>query len=80
MCFFDRKWRGENPAVTRWFELVYAQEVYADVAGKPVFVEVAMPNAPPKKKGEGPPGAPPPPPAPSAQEEVPVKKEEVVET
>jgi elongation factor 1-gamma len=51
MFFFDKAWRAEHPAVTRWFEHVYAQPIYADVAGKPVLVEKAMPNAPPKKEG-----------------------------
>jgi elongation factor 1-gamma len=49
MCFFDKAWRAEHPAVTRWFELVHAQPIYADVAGKPVLVEIAMPNYPMKK-------------------------------
>lgn len=63
MCFFDQAWRAEHPAVTRWFELVYAQPLYADVAGKPVLVDKAMPNVPPKKGGMMGGGAPPPPPA-----------------
>lgn len=68
MCFFDRAWRVDHPAVTRWFELVHAQPIYADVAGKPVLVERAMPNVPPKKGGGvGPPPAPPQPEA-SVQE------------
>lgn len=69
MCFFDKAWRANHPAVTRWFELVYAQPIYADVAGKPILVEKAMPNVPPKKGGMGPPPpatAPPPPPSPQA--------------
>lgn len=58
MCFFDKEWRAEHPAVTRWVELVYAQPIFAEVAGKPVFVEKAMPNVPPKKGAPGGPGAP----------------------
>lgn len=84
MCFFDRAWRADHPAVTRWFELVHAQPIYADVAGggKPVLVEKAMPNAPPKKQQEAESSAPPPSvPAPaSAQEEAPVDKEEEEES
>ena len=67
MCFFDRAWREKHPAVTRWVELVYAQPIFAEVAGKPVFVEKAMPNVPPKKGA----GGPPPPPAVAAAAAVP---------
>lgn len=61
MCFFDKAWREEHPAVTRWVELVYAQPIFADVAGKLVLVEKAMPNVPPKKGAGGPPSSAPPP-------------------
>lgn len=53
MFFFDRAWRTEHPAVTRWFEHVYAQPIYANVAGKPELVEKAMPNTPQKKHDRG---------------------------
>ena len=52
MFFFDKAWRAEHPAVTRWFEHVYAQPIYADVAGRPVLVEKAIPNTFLKQEGE----------------------------
>jgi len=48
MFFLDKDWRADHPACTRWFEHVYAQPIYADVAGKPVLAETRMPNVPPK--------------------------------
>ena len=52
MFFFDEAWRKEHRAVTRWFEHISAQPILADVAGKPVMVEKAIPNAPPQKRKE----------------------------
>ena len=46
----DKKWRQENPNVTRWFETIYNQPIYADVAGKPELVETTPPLQPPKKE------------------------------
>ena len=46
----DKKWRQENPNVTRWFETVYNQPIYSDVAGKPEMIETALPLQPPKKE------------------------------
>ncbi|RMY32406.1 hypothetical protein D0865_14739 [Hortaea werneckii] len=48
--FFDKAWREEHPSVTRWYETVANQSIYADVAGKPEFIEKAIPNQPPKKE------------------------------
>jgi elongation factor 1-gamma len=48
--FFDKKWRQENPNVTRWYETVYNQEIYSAVADKLEFIEEAIKNQPPKKE------------------------------
>ena len=48
--FFDKEWRGEFPNVTRWFETVYNQSIYSEVASKLEFIEKAIPNQPPKKE------------------------------
>lgn len=50
--FFDKEWRNEHPCVTRWFETVYNQPIYSEVADKLNFIEKAMPNQPPKKEKE----------------------------
>jgi len=50
--FFDKEWRSENPSVTRWYETVYNQSIYSDVAEKLNFIEKAIPNQPPKKEKE----------------------------
>jgi elongation factor 1-gamma len=48
--FFDKQWREENPAVTRWFETVRAQPIFAEVAEKVELLETpALTNTPPKK-------------------------------
>ncbi|KAF5027317.1 hypothetical protein F66182_561 [Fusarium sp. NRRL 66182] len=48
--FFDKQWREENPAVTRWFETVRSQPIYSDVVEKIEFLETpALTNTPPKK-------------------------------
>jgi len=48
--FFDKKWRSENPNVTRWYETVYNQPIYSAVAGKVAFIdEPVLKNVPPKK-------------------------------
>ncbi|KAI9653970.1 MAG: hypothetical protein M1821_006831 [Bathelium mastoideum] len=46
----DKKWREANPNVTRWFETIHNQPIYADVAGKPELAETALPLQPPKKE------------------------------
>jgi len=48
--FFDKKWRSENPNVTRWYETVYNVPSYTAVAGKLEFIEEAIKNVPPKKE------------------------------
>ena len=51
---FDKAWRSANPNVTRWYETVYNQPIYSDVAGKLNFIDEAVKNqAPAKKEGEG---------------------------
>lgn len=48
--FYDKKWRAENPNVTRWYETVYNQPIYSAVAGKlSLLDEVTLKNQPPKK-------------------------------
>lgn len=47
---FDKKWRSENPNVTRWYETVYHQPIYSDVAGELVLVDEAVKYEPPKKE------------------------------
>lgn len=74
--FFDKEWRAQHPAFTRWFETVANQDIYTAVAGELKFIEKAIPNHPPKvekaPKAEKPKAAPAPKaakPAPAADEE-----------
>ena len=46
--FFDKEWRKENPNVTRWYETIYNQPIFSDVAGPIKMTEKAMPNVAPK--------------------------------
>ncbi|KAI5918059.1 hypothetical protein F4810DRAFT_693787 [Camillea tinctor] len=48
--FFDKKWRSENPNVSRWYETVYNQPIYTEVA-KPFELLDApkLTNVAPKK-------------------------------
>ncbi|GAB7361873.1 hypothetical protein MBLNU230_g1912t1 [Neophaeotheca triangularis] len=48
--FFDKEWRSEHPSITRWYETVYNQPIYSEVADKLEFIEKAIPNQPPKKE------------------------------
>ncbi|KAF1347384.1 hypothetical protein EJ07DRAFT_169721 [Lizonia empirigonia] len=48
--FFDKKWRSENPNVTRWYETIYNTPSYSAVAGKLEFIEEAIKNVAPKKE------------------------------
>ena len=48
--FFDKKWRSENPNVSRWYETVYNQPIYSAVVDKLEFIETAIENKPPKKE------------------------------
>jgi elongation factor 1-gamma len=47
--FFDKKWREENPNVTRWYETVYNQPIYSAVVDKLSYIDEAIKNVPPKK-------------------------------
>lgn len=47
--FFDKKWRQENPNITRWAETIYNQPLFTAVAKAPVFVAERMKNQAPKK-------------------------------
>ena len=47
---FDKKWRSENPNVTRWYETVFHQPIYSDVAGELKLVDEAVKYEPPKKE------------------------------
>jgi elongation factor 1-gamma len=48
--FFDKKWRSENPNVTRWYETIYNQPIYSAVVDKLVLIdEPVLKNQPPKK-------------------------------
>ncbi|KAI4263995.1 MAG: hypothetical protein L6R42_000878 [Xanthoria sp. 1 TBL-2021] len=50
--FFDKKWRSENPNVTRWYETVCNQPMYSEVAGKVSLIDEAIKEIPPKKEKE----------------------------
>ncbi|KAG0648505.1 Elongation factor 1-gamma 2 [Hyphodiscus hymeniophilus] len=71
--FFDKKWRSENPNVTRWYETVYNQPIYSAVVDKLSFIDEAIKYTPPKKaeapKKEAAPKAAPKPKAKEADEE-----------
>ncbi|KAJ3507808.1 hypothetical protein NM208_g15911 [Fusarium decemcellulare] len=48
--FFDKKYREENPSLTRWFETVRSQPIFSEVAEQVEFLETpALTNTPPKK-------------------------------
>ena len=47
---FDKKWRSEYPNVTRWYETVYHQPIYSDVAGEVKLVDQAVKYEQPKKE------------------------------
>jgi elongation factor 1-gamma len=69
--FFDKQWRQQHPAVTRWYETIVNQPIYTAVAEKLPFLETpALTNTPPKKP-EQPKKAPAPKaaPKPAAEEE-----------
>jgi len=48
--FFDKKWREENPNTTRWYETVYNQPIYSEVAEPLSYIDEAIKNVPPKKE------------------------------
>ena len=47
---FGKEWRAENPSITRWYETIYNQPIFSDVAPKLEFIENPIPNAPPKQE------------------------------
>jgi elongation factor 1-gamma len=72
--FFDKKWRAENPNVTRWYETVYNQPIYSAVVDPLALIDEAiLKNQPPKKpeqpKKEAAPKAAPKPKAKEVEEE-----------
>lgn len=49
--FFDKEWRSKHPNVARWYETVYNQPIYTDVAVPFELLEKpALTNTPPKKE------------------------------
>jgi elongation factor 1-gamma len=48
--FYDKTWRAENPNVTRWYETVYSQPIYSEVADPLNFIDEALKNVAPKKE------------------------------
>ncbi|QYT05861.1 Elongation factor 1, gamma chain [Trichoderma simmonsii] len=67
--FFDKQWRQQHPAVTRWYETIVNQPIYTAVAEKLPFLETpVLTNTPPKKPEQPKPVAKPAP-APKAAEE-----------
>ncbi|KAI1096820.1 eEF1-gamma domain-containing protein [Rostrohypoxylon terebratum] len=77
--FYDKKWRAEHPNVTRWYETVYNQPIYSDVAkpfellDTPKLTNVA-PKKPEQPKQPKPAPAPKAAPQPVAEEEAPKPK------
>lgn len=47
---FDKQWRASFPNVTRWYETVYHQPIYAAVVGKFQLIDEAIKYQPPSKK------------------------------
>jgi elongation factor 1-gamma len=48
--FFDKKWRSENPNVSRWYETVYNQPIYSAVAPSYTLLDAPkLTNVAPKK-------------------------------
>ncbi|KAK5128791.1 hypothetical protein LTR85_000124 [Meristemomyces frigidus] len=72
--FFDKQWRDDHPSVARWYETVYNQSIYSEVADKFNLIEKAIPNTPPKKEKEDKPKQ-----EPKKQEKKQEKKKEVDE-
>ncbi|KAF3057768.1 eEF1-gamma domain-containing protein [Trichoderma afarasin] len=64
--FFDKQWRQQHPAVTRWYETIVNQPIYTAVAEKLPFLETPVLTNTPPKKPEQPKAAPKPAAAPKA--------------
>ncbi|KAK4072570.1 hypothetical protein Trihar35433_4634 [Trichoderma harzianum] len=70
--FFDKQWRQQHPAVTRWYETIVNQPIYTAVAEKLPFLETpVLTNTPPKKPEQPKPVAKPAPAPKAAEEEEP---------
>jgi elongation factor 1-gamma len=53
--FFDKEWRSANPNTARWYETVYNQPIYSDVAVPYELLDTpALLNVPPKKPDQAP--------------------------
>ncbi|KXJ92671.1 hypothetical protein Micbo1qcDRAFT_160435 [Microdochium bolleyi] len=77
--FFGKQWRSEHPAISRWYETVYNQPIYTDVAVPfELLAEPALTNVAPKKeekpKAAKAPAAAAKPAAPAADEDAPAPK------
>ena len=48
----DKEWRQANPTTTRWYETVTNQQIWKDVAEKPIMIEEAVKYTPPKKEAK----------------------------
>ncbi|KAI1823363.1 hypothetical protein F4861DRAFT_510827 [Xylaria intraflava] len=46
---YDLEWRAQNPNITRWYQLVYNQPIYLNVARPIAFIDKPLANVPPKK-------------------------------
>lgn len=46
----DKKFRSDNPAVTRWYNTVVNQPAFKAVVPEPVFIEEVIKYTPPKKE------------------------------
>ena len=53
----DKKWRSENPAVTRWYNTIIEQAAFKAVVENPVFAEEVIKYTPPKKEEKPKPAA-----------------------
>ncbi|CAJ2507500.1 Uu.00g086860.m01.CDS01 [Anthostomella pinea] len=76
--FFDKAWRSKNPNVSRWYETVYNQPIYINVAKSFELLDTPKLTNTPPKKDEKPKAAKAPKaekaepkPAPAAEEEAP---------
>ena len=47
---FGKEWREKHPCTTRWFETIYNQPIYQEVADKLSFIDEPVKYTPPKKE------------------------------